>query len=262
LPQVVKGIRLSGNLTFAGEAVPNGFDIRERIDREMMVNSYRHSATLQYLKLANRYFPIIEPILAQEGVPDDIKYLAVAESGLRNASSPAGAKGIWQFLASTGKEYRMIVNSEVDERYHVEKATHAACRYLKNAKDQFGTWSEAAASYNMGKSRLRKLQNSQKETEYYNMEMNEETSRYIPRIIALKEIMSNPNNYGFYLDQDELYPPFNYKIVEVSGAIPSWADFAHQHGTTYRVLKVYNPWLRSSVLTNSARKTYQVKIPI
>ncbi len=262
LPQVIKGIRLSSDINLAGEVVPNNFDARERVDREMMVNCYRHSATLQYMKLANRYFPIIEPILAEQGVPDDFKYLAVAESGLRNASSPAGAKGIWQFLASTGKEYSMIVNSEVDQRYDVEVATRAACRYLKNAKNQFGTWTEAAASYNMGKSRLRKLQNSQKETDYYNMEMNSETSRYVFRIIALKEVMRNPNAYGFYLDADELYPPFNYRIVEVKGAVASWADFAHQHGTTYRMLKVYNPWLRSSQLTNSAKKTYQVKIPI
>lgn len=261
LPQVVKAVKMPDNPNLGGEAIPDNFDARERLDRELMVNSYRHSATLQYLKLANRYFPIIEPILAEQGVPDDFKYLAVAESGLRNASSPAGAKGVWQFLASTGRERGLIVNSEVDQRYHVEKATRAACKYLKDSKRDYGTWMNAAACYNMGRSNMRKLMNSQKETQYYDIEMNEETARYVSRIVALKAIMQNPEEYGFYLEPHELYPPFNYRIVEVNGAVKNWGDFAHKHGTTYRMLKTYNPWLRSSQLTNSAKRTYQIKLP-
>lgn len=261
LPQVVKSVPMPDNPSLGGEAVPNNFDARERLDRELMVNSYRHSATLQYLKLANRYFPIIEPILAEQGVPDDFKYLAVAESGLRNASSPAGAKGVWQFLASTGREHGLIVNSEVDQRYHVEKATRAACKFLKKSKNSFGTWMNASACYNMGRANMRKLMNAQKETQYYDIEMNEETARYVSRIVALKAIIENPEQYGFYLEQHELYPPFNYKIIEVTGAVASWGDFAHRNGTTYRMLKTLNPWLRSSQLTNSAKRTYQVKVP-
>ncbi len=261
LPQVIKAPPMPENPNLGGEAIPNNFDARERLDRELMVNSYRHSATLQYLKLANRYFPIIEPILAEQGVPDDFKYLAVAESGLRNASSPAGAKGIWQFLAGTARERGLTVNSEVDQRYHVEKATRAACKYLKEAKRDYGTWMNAAACYNMGRSNMRKLMNAQKETQYYDIEMNEETARYVSRIVALKTIMQNPERYGFQLESHDLYPPFNYRVVEVNGPVKSWGDFAHKHGTSYRMLKTYNPWLRSSQLTNSAKRTYQVKLP-
>ena len=261
LPQVIRAVPMPDNPNLAGEAIPNNFDARERLDRELMVNSYRHSATLQYLKLANRYFPVIEPILAEQGVPDDFKYLAVAGSGLRNASSPAGAKGVWQFLAGTAKERGLIVNSEVDQRYHVEKATRAACKYLKQAKRDYGTWMNAAACYNMGRTNMRKLMNAQKETQYYDIEMNEETARYVSRIVALKSIIENPPAYGFQVEAHEMYPPFSYRTVDVSGPVANWGDFAHKHGTSYRILKIYNPWLRSSKLTNSAKRTYQVKLP-
>jgi len=261
LPQVVKAPPMPDNPNLAGEAIPNNFDAMERLDRELMVNSYRHSATLQYLKLANRYFPIIEPILAEQGVPDDFKYLAVAESGLRNASSPAGAKGVWQFMPATAKERGLIVNSEVDQRYHVEKATRAACKYLKKSKQDYGTWMNAAACYNMGRTNMRKLMNAQRETQYYDIEMNEETARYVSRIVALKAIIENPEKYGFQLEPHDLYPLHNYRTVEVKGAVANWGDFAHKHGTTYRMLKTLNPWLRSSQLTNSAKRTYEVKVP-
>jgi len=261
LPQVVKSPPMPDNPNLAGEAIPNNFDAMERLDRELMVNSYRHSATLQYLKLANRYFPIIEPILAEQGVPDDFKYLAVAESGLRNASSPAGAKGVWQFMPATAKERGLIVNSEVDQRYHVEKATRAACKYLKKSKQDYGTWMNAAACYNMGRTNMRKLMNAQRETQYYDIEMNEETARYVSRIVALKAIIENPEKYGFQLEPHDLYPLHSYRTIEVKGAVANWGDFAHKYGTTYRMLKTLNPWLRSSQLTNSAKRTYEVKVP-
>ncbi len=263
LPQVVQAIKIPGDVNLAGEYVPlNNFDAKERLDREFMVNCYWHSSTLSNLKLANRYFPIIEPILAENGVPDDFKYLAVAESSLRNAVSPAGARGIWQFMSASAKAYGLTVNSDIDERYHVEKATKAACKYLKTAKAKFGSWTLAAASYNMGEPRLQKLINNQKQNSYYDLEMNGETARYVSRIIALKEIMKNPTLYGFYLDSDDYYPPLNdHRIIEVSTPVSSWADFAQRNGTSYRMLKLYNPWLRSGSLTSLGGKKYQVKVP-
>ncbi len=264
LSQVVEAIKAPHDANLAGELVPlHNFDAKERLDRELMVNSYWHSSTLMLIKLSNRYFPVIEPILAEQGVPDDFKYLAVIESSLRNAVSPAGARGLWQFMPATGKGYGMIINTEVDQRYHVEKATKIACKYLKHLKSEFGTWTNAAAAYNMGETRMRNLMKNQQEKNYYDIEMNAESARYVSRIIAVKEIMSNPTQYGFYLDQEDLYPPLtSYKIVEVKTAIPSWADFAKKQGITYRMLKVYNPWLREGKLTNTAKRTYEIKIPV
>ena len=263
LPQVIQSVDLSKTYTFAGEVLPmDNFDVRERLDRELMVNSYWHSSTLLNLKNANRYFPIIEPILAEEGVPDDLKYLAVAESSLRNVRSPAGAKGIWQFMEATAKEYDLEVNSEVDERYHIEKATRAACQYLKHYKERFGSWAYAAAAYNMGAGRLSKSIENQRAESYFELEMNPETSRYVFRIVALKEIMASPRDFGFYIDKDELYQPLNnYTTETIDGPVENWGDFAKEKGTTYRMLKVYNPWLRSHKLTNSKAKTYEVQVP-
>ncbi len=261
--QIVQAVKTPRAADFAGENVPLHIqDVWEKFDREMQVNTFWQSSTILNIKMANRYFPTMERILAEEGVPDDFKYLACAESSLRNVGSPAGAKGIWQFLSGTGKEYGLTVNSEVDERYHLEKSTRAACKYLKKAHGQFDSWSLAAAAYNQGGPRLKKVMAEQKETDYYSLNLNAETARYVFRILAFKHIISSPNEYGFYVDYEDLYPPLNnYRIVEVSGAVPSWGDFAHEHGTTYRQLKVYNPWLLSSSLTNSARKTYEIKIP-
>ena len=264
LPQVIKSIDLDKVYTFAGEEIPrDNFDAMERLDRELSVNSYWHSSTLLNIKNANRYFPVMERILAESGVPDDLKYLAVAESSLRNATSPAGAKGIWQFLKGTAVENGLEVNSQVDERYHVEKATKAAAKYLKKFKERFGTWTLAAASYNMGASNTAKFLKSQKAKTYFDLNINQETSRYVFRIVAIKEILQRPEEFGFYLESSELYQPLNdYKIIEVNSSISSWAEFAVNNGTTYRMLKVYNPWLISNNLTNSSKKTYQIKIPI
>ncbi len=264
LPQIIKAVDLNKGFSFAGEDVPmDNFDARERLDRELTVNSYRHSATIQYIKLANRYFPYIERELARNGMPDDFKYLAVAESGLRNAISPAGAKGIWQFMSGTGRDYGLEINKEIDERYHLEKSTAAAIKYLKRLKDRHGKWTLAAAAYNMGSSGLSRDLSDQREDDYYDLNLNLETGRYIFRILALKEILSNPSDYGFHIDQADKYPPLDdYYTVDVNTVVSSWGDFASEYGISYRMLKVYNPWIMSSSFRNvSGNKTYKIKIP-
>lgn len=261
LPQVIKPIKLKKTYTWAGEPIPENMDTRERLDRELLVNSYWQSATLLNLKMANKFFPTIERVLAEEGVPDDFKFLAVAESSLRNVSSSAAAKGYWQFRKLAAVEYGLEVNGEVDERYHIEKSTRAAAKYIKWLKSKFGTWSNAAAAYNVGPTNFTGLQKSQGEDSYFDMNINEETSRYVFRLIAIKEIMSNPNTFGFYYDQEDLYPPLDDSyMVEVSSSVPSWDDFASKYGVTYRDLKYYNPWLIDTKLTVKTKK-YYVRIP-
>jgi hypothetical protein len=261
LPQVIKPIKLKKSYTWAGEVIPENIDSRERLDRELLVNSYWQSATLLNLKMANKFFPIIERVLSEEGVPDDFKYLAVAESSLRNVSSSAAAKGYWQFRKLAATEWGLEVNGEVDERYHIEKSTRAAAKYLKWLKKKFGTWSNAAASYNVGPTNFTRLQKSQGEDSYFDMNINEETSRYVYRLIAIKEIMSDPTAYGFYLDQEDLYPALDDSyIVEVESTVPSWKEFASKYGVSYRDLKYYNPWLIDTKLTVKSKK-YFVRIP-
>ncbi len=264
LPQRVEAIDLDRPFDFAGEPLPmDNFDVRERLDRELITNSYRHSRTLLNIKLAHKYFPVIEPILARNGVPDDFKYLAVAESDLQNATSYAGAKGVWQFMEAIAEHYGLEVSREVDERYHLEKATQAACEYLLDTKRRFGSWTLAAASYNVGGTRLARELDNQRAESYYDLNLNEETSRYVFRLVAFKEIISRPAEFGFHFDEADLYPPLTgYKIVKVSGAIPHLGDFAREHGTTYRLLKVYNPWLLTSRLSNPQGKTYEIKVPV
>jgi len=263
LPQIVKAISLNKTFDFAGEVLPTheNFDVRERLDQELLRNAYYHSNTVLNIKKANRFFPVIEPILAQYGVPDDLKYLAVAESDLRNATSPAGAKGIWQFMKATGKAYGMEINSGIDERYNLEKATVAACKQLKKDKNEFGSWAMAAAAYNMGNTRLRKEAAVQRTKNYYDMNLNQETMKYVLRIVAIKEILSNPEQFGFYIDAQDKYQPFDYVTTTVTKTIPNLGDFAIQNGTTYRMIKLLNPWLLGSSLPNNSGRTYQVKIP-
>lgn len=250
------------NLFFAGEPVPvNDPDIYERMDREMLVNAYWESSTWLILKRANKYFPIIEPILKNNGVPDDFKYLAVIESGLTNAVSPAKATGFWQILPETGKQYGLEVNAVVDERYHLEKSTEAACKYLKDAKAKFGSWTLAAASYNAGMAGIGKQLERQKEANYYNVLLNEETGRYIFRILALKEIMQNPAKYGYNIEQSKLYKPIPVSTVMVDTAVSDFADFSKKLGINYKILKLHNPWLREAYLTNPTGKKYYLKIP-
>ncbi len=264
LPQRIKSIPIDKTFSFAGEEVPIGnFDVYERLDRELLRNAYYHSSTIMSLKLSKRFFPVIEKILAENDVPEDFKYLAIAESDLSNAVSPAGAKGFWQFLNGTGKEYGLESNKEVEERYHLEKATQAACDYLKMLHKKFGNWTMAAAAYNMGQTGLAREKNVQRMDNYFDLNLNQETSRYIFRILAIKEIISNPSEYGFLIEENEKYALLdNFKIIEINNAVANWGDFAIEHGTTYRMLKVYNPWLVSSSLTNKSKKTYQIKIPV
>jgi len=261
LPQIIQAPNINKQFDWAGELMPLSADAKERLDVQLLRNSYYHSSTIQYLKRANRYFPTIERILLEHGIPDDFKFLAVAESGLEHATSPANAKGFWQFRKLAGKEQGLEINDEVDERYHVEKSTIAACNYLKWLKRKFGTWTDAAAAYNVGPTAYARQIKAQKESNYYNMNLNQETAKYVFRLIAIKEIMSSPQEFGFYLQPEEKYPPMSdYYEVEVSESVSNWGDFAHEYGTTYRELKRYNPWLRDNHLTVIKNK-YMVKIP-
>lgn len=253
---------LPTDLTFAGEAVPvDQEDVYERLDRELIINVYWPSTTLAALKRSGKYFPTIERILAEEGVPEDFKYLAVAESHLKNVISPAGARGVWQFMSRTGKHFGLEINEEVDERYHIEKATRAACQYLKGAHKKFGSWTLAAASYNMGEPRLERYLKEQQVSSYYDVHLSQETLRYVFRIIALKAIFESPNTYGFHLEAEDAYAPQEFAVVTTNEPITSLIDFAIKYGTTYRMLKVYNPWLLDDHLPNSSGKTYEIKVP-
>lgn len=263
LPQTIHAVKLASNYDFAGEPIPmDYFDVTERLERELLVNTYHHSSTLLHIKLALRFFPLFERILKEEGIPQDLKYLAVAESSLRNAVSSAGAKGIWQFKEEAAKELNLEVNTYVDERNDPERATRAACQYLKKLKERFGSWTLAAAAYNMGPTALTRAMSEQKEDNYFDLNLSDETNRYVFRIVAIKEIMKSPDKFGFFLQKKEMYSPLdNYELVTRSEGIPSLADFAHEHQITYRQLKLYNPWLLKSELPNPTRKEYQFKIP-
>jgi membrane-bound lytic murein transglycosylase D len=249
-------------IDFAGEKTPlNITDVRERFDRELLTNANLHATTQLIIKRANRVFPVIEPILQRYGVPDDFKYLAVAESGLVNAISSAGARGVWQFMPETGKERGLEINDRVDERYHLEKSTEAACKYLLEAKAKFGSWTLAAASYNGGFGGVNKQISFQGVNNYYDLLLTEETARYVFRILALKEIMQNPANYNFNLQPTDLYHPIPVKYVDVTSSIPDLAVFAKEQGINYKVLKIHNPWLRDRHLTVAPGKTYKLEIP-
>ena len=252
----------SSNLFFAGERVPlENPDIWERYDKELLKNTYWQSNTLLLYKRAAKYFPLIEPILKKHELPDDFKYLALIESGLENVTSPAGAKGFWQIMKSTAKEFNLEVNSEVDERYHLKKSSQAACEFLTSAKEKFGSWTLAAAAYNMGKSGLQKQMNRQKSYTYYDLLLNNETSRYIFRILAIKEIIENPKKYGFQFRTEDLYENIPTYEVMVDTSITSWADFSKEYDINYKILKLHNPWLRECYLTNKLKKKYYIEIP-
>jgi len=263
LPQVIRSIDLNRPFDLAGEFLPmDNFDVVERLDREIISNAYMHGSTLLNIKSAYRYFPLFESVLAAYGVPDDFKYIAVAESNLRHATSPAGAKGIWQFMPVTARGYGLEISDDVDERLHVEKSTEAACKLLLDYKKRFGNWTLAAAAYNMGETRIAKELAAQKATNFYDLNLNAETSRYVFRIVAIKEIMDNPEVYGYYQEEFDNYQPLeDYTVVEVNTSLSSLADFAIEHGTTYRMLKLYNPWLITSKLQNKSGKVYKIKIP-
>jgi hypothetical protein len=256
-------LKIPEKLDFAGENVPlEYFDVKESFDRELLVNTYWQSQTLLFIKRANRYFPMIEQILRENGVPDDFKYLALAESGLTQAVSPKNAVGFWQFMKSTAREYGLEVSEEVDERYNIEKSTVAACKYLKKAYEKFNSWTMVAASYNNGRTGLIKQINRQDEDYYYDLLLNDETGRYLYRILSLKIILSDPEKYGFYFRSEDLYPPIRTKKVEVDSAVHSMVDFARHFNLNYKTLKYFNPWLRDNRLTNHKNKIYFIEIPV
>lgn len=251
-------------VVFAGDTLDiRRYDLRERYDREQLSFMYMHSSSLQIVRRANRYFPIIEPILKREGVPDDFKYLAVIESSLNPlAYSPAKAAGMWQFLGSTGKEYGLEVSEEVDERYHVEKATVAACRYLKDARERLGSWVNAAAAYNAGLNRISSEQDKQRVESALDMRLVSETSRYVFRIMAAKAFLEDPQKFGFYLKKEHFYHHIRVKEVEVSGVVEDWAVWCERYGLTYAQLKDFNPWLRGRGLKNERGRRYVLLLPL
>jgi membrane-bound lytic murein transglycosylase D len=250
-------------IDFAGEKVPlNLVDVSEKLDRELSVNTYWQSNTLLMLKRCNRWFPTIEKILKEENVPDDFKYLALMESGLTQTVSPAGASGFWQLMKDAAKERGLEVNSDIDERYHIEKSTRAACAYLREAKAKFGSWTLAAASYNMGMAGLKNQLDRQQATNYFDLVLNEETSRYVFRILTAKLIISNPRNYGFIFRDSDLYQPLKYKTVEVDSSIANLAEFSFKQGINYKTLKFLNPWLRDNDLPNPEQKKYVIQLPL
>ncbi len=259
----IKAVAIPTNLSFSGERVPLQLDyIKERIDRELLVNTYWQSNGLLLFKRANKYFPIIEPILERNGIPDDFKYLAIVESGLQNVTSPAGAKGFWQIMKGTAKEYGLEVNENVDERYNLEMATQVACDYLKKAKDRLGSWTLAAASYNAGVRGISNALEKQQVNNYYDLLLSSETERYVPRIVALKEILTHPRRYGFSFTNNDLYRLPETRNVAVDTAITNIATFAKDMGINYKVMKLHNPWLRENKLNNKSRKLYLIKIPV
>ncbi len=258
----VYALPLPEKMDFAGEPVPlKNPDIRERMDRELLVNTYWQSNGLLLFKRANKYFPLLEPLLKKYGLPDDFKYLAVAESGLEYTSSPVGASGIWHFMKGTGLEYGLEINDYVDERYNLDKATMVAAEYLKKSKEKFGSWTMAAASYNAGVGGMNKQINRQKETSYYDLLLNDETSRYVFRILALKEIMTHPQQYGFNYREKDLYTNIPTFTVKVNTPVEDWAEWVKPYGINYKILKIHNPWLRDTYLKNSTGKEYFIEIP-
>lgn len=251
------------SIDFAGEQTPLQIsDVRERLDRELLVNANLDASTLLIIKRANRAFPIIEPILKKYNIPDDFKYLAVIESSLTNAVSSAGARGVWQFMPETAREIGLEVTDMVDERYHLEKSTIAACKYLLEARSKFGSWTLAAAAYNAGTTGVNRQIEAQKVTNYYDLLLNDETSRYVFRILALKEIMKSPAKYGFTVKTDEMYVNLPSRKLEIDSSIADLATFAKAQGINYKILKIHNPWLRDKKLINTSKKKYSIEIPL
>ncbi|MCB9020103.1 MAG: lytic transglycosylase domain-containing protein [Chitinophagales bacterium] len=263
-PSLVRNyaVKIPEGLNFAGEKVPlSDEEVFERMDRELLVNSYWHSNTMQNLKLAHRWFPVIEETFKEYGIPSDFKYIALAESGLRNVVSPAGAEGVWQFLPETARHFDLRVDDEVDERYDVQKATVAAAKYFQTAHDRLGSWTLAAASYNAGIGKIENSLEYQEVDNYYDLFLNNETSRYIFRILAFKVIYENTEKYGFLLDEEDLYDPLTYKTITVDTTITNLAAFATRLNTNYKTLKYYNPWLRDRKLTVKKGEEFRLYVP-
>ena len=258
----IQSFKLPDEVIFAGERMPlENFDTKESLEREILISAYRHSSTILIIKRANRYLPMIEKILKENNIPDDFKYLVAAESEYSNMVSPVGATGFWQIMPETGKEQGMEINTVVDERYHIEKSTEFACDFFRKSYEKYGNWTLAAASYNGGRRRMDEQIELQKQGNYYDLLLSEETARYIFRAVAYKLIISDPAAYGFDLDKEDLYPELEYSEVKVDTAVSDFSDFANQFGTNYKMLKFLNPWLRKPYLTPKANKVYLIKIP-
>ncbi|MBR5831815.1 MAG: lytic transglycosylase domain-containing protein [Bacteroidales bacterium] len=254
---------LPDTLKFAGEKVPlNVYYVREGLDREILSNMYWHTNTILNMKRAYRFFPVIEPILKRHNIPDDFKYLCVIESNLMNVTSPAKAQGYWQFIKVTGKKYGLEISEEIDMRNSLEASTEAACKFLKALYNQFGSWTLAAAAYNCGENGLQRQLNLQEVDNYYDLRLNSETARYVYRIMAMKLIMQNPQDYGFHLRYKDMYPQLPYRTAELKGQNVDLYQFAKEHNTTYKMLREMNPWIITNKLTNKANKTYIVRLPI
>lgn len=259
----VRIFEIPDKITFAGEQVPlQKSDVFERFEREIYVNAYWQSNMILMMKRSAKYLPTIEKILREQNIPDDFKYLVAAESGFMNVVSPAGARGFWQLMPATAKEYGLEVNNDVDERYHLEKSTIAACKYIKSAYANFGNWTSVAASYNMGVAGLKRRKDEQKFQQYYDLFLNDETSRYIFRILAFKEIFENPEKYGFELEKKDYYQEPMFRELKVMQSIPSLAQWALRHNSSYKEVKTHNPWLRSTKLSMGKNKEYFIKLPI
>jgi membrane-bound lytic murein transglycosylase D len=257
-----KPFKLPADVTFAGENLPlDNFDTRESLERELLTSAYRHSSTILIIKRANRYLPVIEKILKENDIPDDFKYLAAAESEYSNMISPAGATGFWQIMQETGREEGMEINNEVDERYDIEKSTQFACDYFKKSYEKYGNWTLTAASYNGGRAAIDEQITIQHQNNYYDLLLADETARYIFRAVAYKLIITNPENFGFRISKNDLYPELKYYEVKVDTAVSSFSDFAGHFGTNYKLLKFLNPWLRKPYLTAKQNKVYLIKIP-
>ena len=258
----VFSIRIPKNLNFAGEKTPiRDFSVREAMERELVINTYWQSQTLLLHKRANRWFPVIEPILKKNNIPDDFKYIPLIESQLTNVVSPQGATGFWQLVEPTAKEYGLEITEDIDERYNVVKSTEAACKYFKEAYKQFNNWTLVAASYNLGMTGVQSQLNRQKVSSYYDVLLTEETARYIYRLLAMKEIISRPKVYGFILRKKDLYPVIPTKKMIIDSTIHSLADFALTEGINYKYLKLFNPWLRTGSLPNPQKKKYVIELP-
>ena len=259
----VRIFEIPDKITFAGEQVPlQKSDVFERFEREIYVNAYWQSNMILMMKRSAKYLPTIEKILREQNIPDDFKYLVAAESGFMNVVSPAGARGFWQLMPATAKESGLEVNNDVDERYHLEKSTIAACKYIKSAYANFGNWTSVAASYNMGIAGLKRRKEEQQFQQYYDLFLNDETSRYIFRILAFKEIFENPEKYGFELEKKDYYQEPMFRELKVMQSIPSLAQWALRHNSSYKEVKTHNPWLRSTKLSVDKNKEYFIKLPI
>jgi hypothetical protein len=258
----VFAVNLPQNPNFAGETVPiNRFYVKEALEREITVNAYFHSASILIIKKANRWFPVIEPILKKHNIPDDFKYLAVAESALENVVSPAGASGFWQLMKTTAKEYNLEVNEDIDQRFDIELATEVACKYLINSYKKYGNWTMVAASYNAGMGRIDNELQKQKHNDYYDMNFGIETGRYIYRIIALKAMLENPTDYGFYIRSEDKYKAFQLESIIIDSAINDLPSFAKKYNLTYKEFKIYNPWIKQVYLANASGKKYRFQLP-